>query len=63
MYESPELPQPYLEPVEEAGRGEDFAGQDHKPDEDRGPTGTGQGGEDQASEGDSGAEGDQEDPP
>src|SRR5215212_1110013 len=61
--ESSELPQPYFEPVQEAGRAVEFAGQDHEPDEDRGPAGTWQGGEHQAAEGDDGADGDQEDPP
>src|SRR5215210_1819447 len=58
-----EFPQPYLEPVEKAGCRKDLAGQDHQSDEDRSPAGTGQGGEDQAAEGDDGAEGDQEYPP
>ncbi len=58
-----ERPQPYFEPVEEAGRWEEFAGQDHEPDKDRAPAWSWQWSEDQAAHGDDGADSDQEDPP
>ena len=60
--EARELPQPQLRPVEEAGGGEELAGQYREAEEDCGEARTRQGRQEQATERQDGSKYDQEDP-